>query len=151
MREMDGATESQIELRRAEIASVRPAAGGRCETRATLPRPQHDDDRARLHAAVEIDHVLIGEADAARRNGVSDPSRLVGAMDAVERVLAAGIEIERARTHRIARAAFDVARERAEPPPLVLGRRPPRPFFLAADRRHAGPSLAGLAHDGAIA
>src|SRR5215831_18780073 len=36
-------------------------------------------------------------------------------------------------------------------PLLTRGWRPPRPLFLAADRRHAGPGLALLAHDRAIA
>src|SRR5439155_10865651 len=99
---------------------------------------------------VEINHILIGQADATRRNRMSDILRLVRAMDAIQRVLAACVEIERARTHWIARTAFDIVRKRAESPLLTLGRRPSWPFFLASDRSHAGPSLSILAHDRAV-
>jgi len=44
--------------------------------------------RAHLHVAVKIDDVLVGQPYAAGRNGMSDPSGLVGAVDAIERVLA---------------------------------------------------------------
>src|SRR5215469_79437 len=82
---------------------------------------------------------------------MTDPLWLVRPVDAVQRVLAACVEIERARTHWIARTAFDIVRKRAEPPLLALGRRPSRPFFLASDRRHAGPGLTIFAYDCAIA
>src|SRR5262249_30515115 len=82
---------------------------------------------------------------------MSDPSRLVRAVDAIERVLAARVEIERTRTHWIAGAAFDIVRKRAESPLLILGRRPSRPFFLAAHCGHAGPGLSILAYDRAVA
>src|SRR5262249_62232306 len=45
----------------------------------------------------------------------------------------------------------DVIRKRSQPPLLTRGRRPSWPFFLAADCRHAGPSLSILAHDRAVA
>src|SRR5262245_60066249 len=82
---------------------------------------------------------------------MSDILWLVRAMDAIQRVLAACVEIERARTHWIARTAFDIVRKRAESPLLTLGRRPSGPFFLASDRGHAGPGLAILAYDCAVA
>src|SRR5262249_44325841 len=88
---------------------------------------------------------------AARGNGMSDPSRLIGAVDAIERVLAARVEIERTRTHWIAGAAFDIVWKRAEPALLIRGRRPSRPFFLAAHRRHARPGLSIRAPDRAVA
>src|SRR2546430_17251457 len=65
----------------------------------------------------------IGQPDATRRNRMSDPSGLVRAVDAIERVLAAGVEVERARAHWIACTAFDVVRKRAQPSLLTLGRR----------------------------
>src|SRR5215510_5103929 len=82
---------------------------------------------------------------------MSDVFGLVGAVDAIQRVLAAGVEIEAARSHWIARAAWDVARKRAKPPLLILSRRPSRPFLLTANRGHAGPSLSSLAHGCAVA
>src|SRR5215467_6481808 len=82
---------------------------------------------------------------------MSDPLRLVRAMDAIQRILAAGVKVHRARTHRIVRTAFDIIGKRAESPLLTLGRRPSRPLFLASDRGHAGPRLTILAYDCAIA
>src|SRR6476660_2925317 len=82
---------------------------------------------------------------------MSDPSGLVRSVDAVECVLAAGVKVQRARTHWIARTALDIVRKRAKPPLLTLGRRPSRPFCLAANRGHAGPSLGILTHDRAVA
>src|SRR5262245_40162528 len=116
--------------------------------RGALLRPQHHDNRAHLHPTVEIDHVLVGQPDAARRNRMSDPSRLVRAVDAIERVFAIGVEVESAGAHGIACTAFDVVRKRAEPALLTPGRRPSRPFFLAANRGHAGPGLS--AYDRAV-
>src|SRR5262249_56946012 len=126
-------------------------AVGRCDMSATVVRSQHHHKRAHLHVAVKINDVLVGQPDAARRNGMSDPSRLIGAVDAIERVLAARVEIERTRTHWIDGAAFDIVRKRAESPLLILGRRPSRPFFLAAHCGHAGPGLSILAYDRAVA
>src|SRR5262249_54722205 len=47
--------------------------------------------------------------------------------------------------------AFAAARNVPMPPLLTRGRRPSWPFFLAADCRHARPSLRILAHDRAVA
>src|SRR5262245_8160131 len=124
---------------------------GRFGTRRSLLRCQHHHNRARLHPAVEIDHILIGQPDATRRNRMSDPSGLVRAVDAIKRVLATCVEVEPTRTHWIACTAFDIVRKRAESPLLALGRRPSWTFFLAADRGHPGPSLSILAHDRAVA
>ncbi len=52
-----------------------------------------------LDPVVEVDHVLVGHADAARRDRLSDIFRLVGAVDAEQRVLAALVEIDAARAH----------------------------------------------------
>src|SRR5258707_4239186 len=82
---------------------------------------------------------------------MSDPSWLVRAVDAIQRVLAAGVKVEGAGTHWIVRTAFNIVRKRAESPLLTLGRRPSRPFFLAADCGHAGPGLGILTHDRAVA
>ena len=38
---------------------------------------------------------------------MTDPLWLVGAMDAIQRILAASVKVHRARTHRIVRTAFD--------------------------------------------
>jgi hypothetical protein len=72
-------------------------------------------------------------------------------MDAIQRVLAVGIKVERAGAHWIACTTFDIVRKRTEPPLLTLGWRPSRPLFLAADCGHAGSRLAAPAHDRAVA
>src|SRR5215468_8511958 len=82
---------------------------------------------------------------------MSDPSGLVRAVDAIERVLAANVEVKGTRTHRIGCTALDIVRKRAQPALLAFGRCPTWPFFLAADCGNAGPSLSILAHDRAIA
>jgi hypothetical protein len=38
-------------------------SAGRCDT---SPRTEHHDSRANLHSGIEIDHILIGQPDAAR-------------------------------------------------------------------------------------
>src|SRR5262249_1503882 len=50
--------------------------------RIALPRGQHHHRAAELDPAVEVDHVLIGEPDAAGGNRLADIFRLVGAVDA---------------------------------------------------------------------
>src|ERR1700756_4258555 len=82
---------------------------------------------------------------------MTDPLRLVRAVDAIERILAAGVKVHRARTHRIGCTPLDIVRKRAEPALLTLGRRPSRPLFLTSDRGHAGPGLTILAYNCAIA
>ena len=74
----------------------------------------------------------------------ADIFRLVGAVNAEQRVLVALEEIEAARAQRIVRAAVDEVRNVAEPLLDVGGRRPGRPLFLAADLGDAGPRPALL-------
>src|SRR5690242_244123 len=94
---------------------------------------KNDDGRAHLHAAVEIDHVLVGQADAAGRNGLADVFRLVGAVNAVERVLPVLVKINAPGSQRVARAAGDVRRVWAEPL-LNVGRgNPVGPLRQASD------------------
>ena len=82
---------------------------------------------------------------------MSDPFRLIGAVDAVQRVVSPRIKINAASPHRIGRTAFDIIRKRAEAPLLALGRRPARPFLFAADLGDAGPRLRLFADDHAVA
>src|SRR5215475_10189759 len=112
---------------------------------------QHHDGRAHPHPAVKIDHILIGHSYAARGNRTSDVFGLIGPVDAIQRVLPAGVKVECACAHWIARAACDVARKRAKPPLLVRGRRPSRPFLLTANGGHARPGLSSLAHGRTVA
>src|SRR5262249_4114304 len=72
----------------------------------TKSSPQHDHLGADADPTVEVDDVLVGHAEAARRHRLADGFRLVRSMDAIER----GAEIHRARTERIGAAALHVAR-----------------------------------------
>src|SRR5215471_14536493 len=85
-----------------------PAYAGHDESRLTsLPHPaaaQQDHLRARRHALVEVDHVLIDHADAAGGDAAADGPRLGGAVDAVERVLVVLPQIKRAGAERVARS-----------------------------------------------
>src|SRR5436190_3439586 len=82
---------------------------------------------------------------------MSDPLRLVGAVDAVQSVLVVRVQVNSASAHRIVSAAFNIVGKRAEPPLLTLGRRPAWPFLLPTDFGDAGPSLRILAHNHAVA
>jgi hypothetical protein len=62
---------------------------------------QHDDLRADLHAVVEVDHVFIGQANAAARDLPANSARRIGAVNTILR----SADVHRARTERIARAA----------------------------------------------
>src|SRR4051812_15566231 len=83
--------------RKRESARPAPRAGASLWTRLQItmtlvPTP----------TIVEIGHVLVHHADAARRDGLADRVGLVRAVDAVER----GAEIERPRPERVLRAAL---------------------------------------------
>ena len=70
------------------ITGLDPQSSGTMVTRS-----QHHHSRAHLHSAVEIDHILVGQPDATRRNRMSDPSRLVRAVDAIQRVLPTSVKV----------------------------------------------------------
>ena len=57
------------------------------------PWREDNNNRAELYATVEVNHVLVGHANAARRDGSADIFWLIGAVDAVLRVLAARVQI----------------------------------------------------------
>src|SRR5262245_23186641 len=98
-------------------------------------RSLHDHGRADFDPAVEIDHVLVGQADAARRRRRTDRVRLVRAVDAVKR----RAEIHRARAQRIVDAAGHVTRQVGPAFEHLVRRRPVRPLALGADLRDAAP------------
>ena len=75
-----------------------------------LSRREDDHDGTDLDAIIEVDRVLVGHADASGRDGLADIFRLVGAVDAVQGILATGIEIKGTRTHRIMRSAPHIRR-----------------------------------------
>src|SRR4029077_9531497 len=107
------------------------------------------------HAIIKVDDVLIEQADTARGHRLTDALRLGGAMQTKESVVAVAIQIKRAGTEWIFRAAIHAAgimpieRDRRL---HVLGRGPMRPLLLAADHRGAAEIGAlGAADTDAIA
>src|SRR5579875_2682859 len=77
-----------------------------CRARRRADLRQDDDLGADAHALVEIDHVLIGEADAPTRYVLADGARIIGAVDPI----GGAAEIECACAERIAGAAGDETR-----------------------------------------
>src|SRR5271166_6783927 len=94
-----------------------------------------DDLGADRHPIVKVDHVVVDEPKAARRDGVADRLRLVRAVDAVHGLT----EVHRARAHRIARAARHETRQVGLALDHFRRRTPVRPFLLARDLLQAGP------------
>ena len=97
-------------------------------------------------AAVEVDDVVVGHADAAGRHRLADRVGLVRAVDAIER---AG-EVHRARAERIVDAALHVARQVGTAPQHLRRRGPVRPFALVGDVGHARPGEARPADADAV-
>src|SRR5438067_640843 len=92
---------------------------------------QYDDARADLHPPIQVDYVLVGKAEAARRDRLADRLRLVGAVDAEEGVA----EIHGTRAEGILRSTLHVARQVGPAAEHLRRRRPGRPLLL---RRHDG-------------
>src|SRR3954471_11664168 len=91
-----------------EAVLVRATRRSRRNTVLASLWTQHHDDRAHLDPVVEVDHVLVGQPDAAGGYRLADILRLVGPMDAEQRILTAGEQVDSPSTHRIVRAAFDI-------------------------------------------
>jgi hypothetical protein len=117
------------------------SAGRRAENRVRAPIQRHQHLGADAHPIEQVDDVLVEHADAAICREVPDRVRAVRAVDGV--LLAAG-QRQRARSHRIARRAAgdDVGQARIVAADLVR-RRPGRVDMLALDRGAALPLPAG--------
>src|ERR1700676_1405602 len=115
-----------------------------------MVRLAYDDDGTHLDPVIQIDHVLVGHPDAAGGDRRADIFRLVGAVYPEQGVLAAGVQIQRARTHRIVRSRRHEVGN-AEPLDLALGRMPGRPLGHAADLGDAGPCHGFFADGNAVA
>jgi hypothetical protein len=88
-----------------------------------------------MDAVVEVDDVVIGQADAARRCRGADGLGLVRAVDSVERIS----EIHGARPERVGKSTCHVSWQLGFAPEHVIGRGPIRPFLLHRDFRCPGP------------
>ena len=84
----------------AELEALRRRSEGhaRIGRRVALARLDHDHRRAKLDAVVEVDDVLIGEADTARRDRMTDIFRLVGAVN-TEQACPCCLRTDRSRAH----------------------------------------------------
>src|SRR5580704_11313938 len=118
---------------------------------STLAWCEDDDGRALLHPIKEIDDILVGHADAAGRYGLADIFRLVGAVDPIQGVLVALVEVERPRAQRIGRPSWNAWRIRAETRLNVWRRNPVRPFGHPANLGDAGEGQRFLPHRHAVA
>ena len=85
---------------RNERGLKRPLLTRRVTAAALLPSgdrvagPEHDDFRADWRAVVKIDDVLVRQADTAGRDVGANGPGFIGAVDAVQRVLVAGIKVQ---------------------------------------------------------
>ena len=102
---------------------------------------------ADIHPVVEIGHVVVDQAEAARRHRLTDGLRRVGAVDAVDGVA----EIHGAGAERIAGAASHEARQIGLARDHLRRRMPIRPFGLARDLQQALPGEAIAADADAVA
>src|SRR5262245_34754608 len=107
----------------------------------------HDHLGADRYAVVQVHDVVIDEAKAARRYGMTDRVRLVGAVDAVD----GGAEVEGTCAQRVARAPGHPARQIRLSRNHLGGRCPVRPFRLACDLQEPGPLEAFPADADAVA
>src|SRR5579883_52633 len=94
-----------------------------------------DDAGSDRHAVVKIDDVVVDQAEAARRDGVADRLRLIGAVDAIDGLA----KVERPRAERIAWPAGHEARQVRLALDHFRRRAPVRPFLLAADLLQSRP------------
>src|SRR5271165_844009 len=94
-----------------------------------------DHLRSHRHAIEEIGHVLVDEAEAARRYSVADRLRLVGAVNAIDGLA----QIKGARAHRIAGAPGHEARQIGLALDHLRRRAPVGPFLLARYLLQARP------------
>src|SRR3954464_263789 len=62
---------------------------------------QHDDLRPRWNVLVEVDHILIDQADAAAGHVLPDAGGIVGPMNAGERVAPVLEQVERSRSEGV--------------------------------------------------
>ena len=108
----------------------------------------HDDDLgADVDAVVEVGHVVVGHADAARGDGLSDGVGLVRAVDAILR----SADIDGARAERVANAAYHVSRKVRPAAKHRRRRRPIGPFAFVGDAVDPAPFEAGAPDADSIA
>src|SRR5690606_31384323 len=105
------------------------------------------DEGADLHALIEVDDVLIGHAEAARRDSFADRLRFVRTVDAIQ----CRAEIDRPRAERVVRSALHIAWQIRLTLQHLLGRPPIRPFALLRNFVRAGPAESVAADADAVA
>src|SRR5215831_1841214 len=131
----------------AEMTTRRCSVDAGCVGRGAARARQYHDLGADMHAVIEIDHVLVDQADAARGHVLADRLRRVGAVDAVHRAA----EIHGTGAEGIAGAAGHETRQVGLAVDHFRRRRPVRPLGLALDQLDAGPGEAFTADADAVA
>src|ERR1700733_15373315 len=107
---------------------------------------QHNDLRAEVNPAIEVNDVLIEHPDAATRRAATDRRRLVGSVDGIDGAAA----ILRSSTQGIAATARHEARQLGLARNHLCGRDPVRPLGLPRNGLHARPSKALAADSYAV-
>src|ERR1700682_155421 len=100
------------------------------------PSVLHHHRGADADPAIEIGHIVVGHAKAARGHRLADGLGLVRAMDAIER----RAEIHGARAQRIVDAALHVAWQVGTARDHLRRRGPARPFLLGRDAMAVAPA-----------
>jgi len=72
-----------VKLRFSEVATTASRRGSLLRSGGRFAGPEHDDFRADRRAVVEIDDVLVRQADAAGRDVGANGPGFIGAVDAV--------------------------------------------------------------------
>ena len=145
-----------VELKLGKTRAVLcPQAGGRTSGSGRLLLV--DDDAGVLrHAGVEVDHVLVHQADATGGDRLADRTPFRISVQAVERVLAVLENIERARAERVLQARLHAAvldgvfRKLRLAGDHLVRRLPARPGLAPVDDAFALPGKALAADADAI-
>src|SRR5215203_3970210 len=119
--------------------------------RSPLPAASDEHRGPDRDALVEVENLLIQQADAAARDLLANGPGLVGAMNAEQGVAAVLVEVERAGPERIVEPALLEARQVGLEAHNRGGRTPVRPDRLAANIGSSSPGVALLAHANAVA
>src|SRR5207247_10272796 len=98
-----------------------------------------------------LDHALVWSAGRARGGRVANVLRLIGAVDAIERIPAAFVKIHRPGAHRVVRSGADEIGNVGHAVLDLGGGRPRRPFLHPSDLGDAGPGEGFLADGDAVA
>src|SRR3954470_19750851 len=122
-------------------------ARSRRSGRFRMSRSDHHHFGADPNSIVEVDHVLVHHADAARGDRLADGVGFVGAVDAIKR----GTEVHGARAERVGGSTRHEARQVGTALQHLRGRTPIRTLALNGNLFETGPLEAGSPYADPIA